>query len=247
MRRKTTLLRKLMMRKPAIAMAALAAVLALALTSVALAQAGNAHWYNQDSHEGKSSVQMQIANGVERIVAARVPTDIALDDIASLDFWKKITDDGEAAWDPLIVLALDLDDDGKYEAKEYRWQLEGVDDPELLGDDTFIQCEANVPGTEDANFVPVNVNTKFNCYAPDSSGVGYQFYTSLAEFQSGATETDTGISGDETVLAIKVHIGGSSNFIDEIALVDLVELNGDAILDEPNNSKASFQIVSNNN
>jgi hypothetical protein len=219
-RRKTTLLRKLtVVKKQTIVIAAFAGILALALTSVALAQAGNAHWYNKDSQEGKFSVQMQVADGTERIVAARMSTDIALNEITSLDFYKKVTDVGDAAWDPLIVLGIDLDGDGKYKAQEYRWQLETTSDPDLLAGDTFIQCEAATPATENANFVPVDAYTNFNCYAPNASGVGYApFYNPLAGFQSGVTEATTGISGDEQVLSIKVHIGGSSNFVKSVYL-----------------------------
>src|SRR5688500_6785264 len=118
-------------------------------------QPHSAHWYNQDSFSGRFSVRLNQPNGTESVVAVTrekgVNTTIA--GIGTdMSYRRKILEclPGAGCWPPNIILGIDKDLDGKYEADDLQWQwslTEGTPggDPRLLHGDTFLQCEALGP------------------------------------------------------------------------------------------------------
>ncbi len=232
------------MKRIAALVIALTLVLTILAVPVMAASPGSTNWYNKDAHTGKFSVEMTVADGAARIVAVVVPVDIALNDINSLTFWKKITA-FDTGWDPVVLLGIDLDGDGKYKAQDFRWQFSAPTyNPALLKGDTFIQGEASAGlVATDPNFVQVNPYANYSWYNPNAAGTGYgSHYGPLADYQAATID---GIPVDVKVKEIKIIIGGSSNFENERALVDLLQLNSNTILDEPNNSNAHFEVVTN--
>jgi hypothetical protein len=230
------------MRRFAVVTAAVLVILLGALTQAAVAGPGSARWAKGDAQNGKFALSLHVADGTDRVVAAVIKTEVSLDAIQSLTFWKQLLSFA-TGWDPVILLGIDLNDDGKYRAKDFKWQYSSPGyQANLLRNDTFVQCEAAAPpaGT-DPGFVQVDVMADFACYNPAANGIGYgSHYGSLADY--GAAEID-GIPVDATVRVIKVVLGGSSNFVNVSALVDVLQLNGITILNEPKNSKVSFEVV----
>jgi hypothetical protein len=224
-------------------------------TAVVFGQAHSAHWYNQESVEGKFSVILNQPNGADSVVAVarEKGIDITLLEIGSdFTYWRRILNcaGGVACFPPNIILGIDKDLDGKYEADDLRWQWSlvdetpGIADPTLLHGDTFLQCEATVPvGAAEPAFVFVNAYTTYACYHPDLTGTTYWVgnYSPLSAYQLGAG-TAHGITSVSRVLALKVLAGGAGSWIDYNALVDRVTLGGIRI-DEPNNSRSHFEVA----
>jgi len=158
---------------------------------------------------------------------------VQLDTITSLSYDRKVVQ-FDKGWSPLIVLGIDANGDGIFEAQPLEWEasLAGTPDPNLLGDDSFIQCEAPTPlGSVDGAFTNVDAYNTFNCYTPNSAGDGYEsVYKPLSFFQAnnvGRIETD------DDVAMVKVMLGGNPATQDnEIAYVDNVKLNTVVIIDE---------------
>jgi hypothetical protein len=219
------------------------AMLFLASSVMAL-PTGSAHWSSKEYDEGKFSVQLTVDDGNSRIVAVVIPVDVELKDIAELSFWKKVTE-FTSGWNPNVLLGIDLDGDGKYMAKDFAWQFSydvGYV-PELLRGDTFIQGE-NPTGltTPETTWSKVNAKANYMWYTANTNGVGYYpFYGSLSSFQTGGGVA--GIPINAKVKVIKILIGGSTSWMAEVAFIDCLSLNNDIILDEPNNSKARFEVV----
>jgi hypothetical protein len=213
---------------------------------VALGQAHNAHWYNQESASGRFSAILNLPDGTEAIVAiARekgIETTVA--GIGQdLTFERKVRSCATGAcWTPLILLGIDKDMDGKYEADNYMWQW--TFDPKRLHGDTFIQCEAPATLlTPDATFQPVDAYATYACYSPNLAGTSYSaHYGPLVDYQFGLGAPD-GIFPTSGVLALKVHAGGNNTFANYSALVDLVTMGGAVRIDEPNDSRAHFDIA----
>jgi hypothetical protein len=230
------------MRRLALVVGAVLLLTAVPLTE-AFAGPGLARWTKSDAYSGNFAVELQVRDGEERIVAVNLKANVAIEDIASLTFWTQLTD-FTTGWDPVVVLGVDLNGDGKYRAKDFGWQFSfpPAYDAAMLRGDTFIQCEAAAgPGGPDQGWRQVDVLTGYACYNPAADGVGYgSHYGPLADYQSSAID---GIPSDAVVRTIKIVLGGSVNFERIRALVDLLELNGVTILDEPRNSKASFEGV----
>jgi hypothetical protein len=225
--------------------------LVVSLTAnVAFAQEHSAHWYNKDAATGKFSVILNVPDGTEAIVAVarEKGIDVLVMDIDELTYQRKILNCAPAAcYPPLILLGVDKDMNGKYEADDYRWQwslASGSPDPRLLHGDTFIQCEAQAPAAPDLTFVHQDVYNTYRCYSPDHTGTAYSpVYELLPFYQAGLAAVFTGITPAHHILAIKAHAGGNVVWMDFNALVDRVTLSGFTRIDEPNNSRSHFEVV----
>ena len=230
-------------------------------TAVTFGQtAHNAHWYNQDAFSGRFSVILNQPDGTESVVA--VAREKGLDTTVAgigtdLTYQRKILTcaPGAACFPPNIILGIDKDMDGRYEADDFRWQWSlvdetpGIADPRLLHGDTFLQCEATVPvGAPDPDWVFVDAYATYACYHPDATGTMYfpGDYAPISAYQLGLG-TPHGISPVSRVLALKVLAGGAGSWLAYSALVDIVTLGQMGIptvrIDDPNNSRAHFEVA----
>jgi hypothetical protein len=218
--------------------------------NVAFAQEHSAHWYNKDAHTGNFSAILNVPDGMEAIVAVarEKGVDTLVGAINELTYQRKILScTPPFCWPPLILLGIDLDMNGKYEADDYAWQwslLTPPADPRLLHGDTFIQCEAQAPaGGPDGAFVLENVYDLYRCYSPNITGTAYANYDPLVLYQAGLTAPLTGITSLHHILAIKAHAGGSVNWLNFNGLLDRVTMGGSTRIDEPNNSRSHFEVM----
>jgi hypothetical protein len=206
------------------------------------ALAEGARWSRSDSVQGNFSIELRVNKGEKRAVAVGLPVNVALDAITSLTFWRRATA-FTAGWSPVVLLGLDLTGDTRYRARDLRWEFSSPGyEPALLRGDTFIQCEAAGPlAGPDGAFVQVNVLTDYNCYHPAPSGIGYAgHYGPLSDYQAAQIDN---IPPGATVRMIKIIAGGSPNWQNFRALVDVVEVNGVQLLDEPSNTKTRKEVV----
>jgi hypothetical protein len=219
--------------------------------NVAFAQEHSAHWYNKEAHTGRFSVILNLPNGAEAIVAVAREKGVDTTVVGigmDLTYQRKILEcTPPFCWPPLILLGIDKNMNGKYDADDYAWQwslLTPPADSRLLHGDTFIQCEAPAaaPGP-DADFVLQDVWATYFCFGPDITGSTYGHYGPLLDYQSGLAFPLTGVLPTDRVLAIKAHAGGSINWLNFKALVDLVTMGSSIRIDEPNNSRSHFEVV----
>lgn len=194
-----------------------------------------AEWTTEEASSGSSSAKLHVPDTTGNDFAgvdSFFDVFVELEDITDISYDRKVSSFGSTGWSPLIVLGIDADEDGIFEAQPLEWQESGFN-PALLGDDSFIQCEATgeLSGV-DANFINVDAYNNFKCYTPTVTGDGYDWdvYEPLSYFQSN----DVGrVKTTDKVVMVKVEIGGSSNFDNEVAYVDNVVLNNNVIIDEP--------------
>ncbi len=226
--------------------------------SVAFGQEHSAHWYNKEAASGKFSVILNVPDGTEAIVAVAREKGIDTTVVGigmDLTFQRKVLScSPPSCWPPSILLGIDKNMNGRYEADDFAWQWSlasggpGGADPALLHGDTFLQCEAPAPLlSPDPNFVSVNAYTTYFCYSPDLLGTDYApTYAVLLAYQTGAGGP-AGIMPTSSVLALKVLAGGSSSWTNFNALVDRVTMGDNTMpttrIDEPNNSRAHFEVM----
>ena len=222
-------------------------------------QPHSAHWNNQDSISGGFSVRLNQPNGTESVVAVTREKGVNTTIVGigtDMSYQRKILEclPGAGCFPPNIILGIDKDMDGKYEADDLQWQWSTTDetpggDPRLLHGDTFLQCEAQVPvGTPDLTWVFVNAYDTYACYHPDAAGVAYVNYFPLSAYQiPPGIGVIGGILPTSRVLAIKVLAGGAGSWINYKALVDQVTLGQNGLpmvrIDEPNNSRSHFEVA----
>ena len=220
----------------------------------AFAQEANAHWYNKDAQTGKFSVILNVPDGTDAILAVAREKGVnttVLGILADLTFERKVLSCAPLqCFPPSILLGIDKDMNGRYEADDFAWQWSlasggpGGADPALLHGDTFLQCEnaTSLTGT-DVAFVLVNVYATYFCYSPNLAGTDYALtYATLSFYQAGAG-IPAGILPASSVLALKVLAGGSPSWMNFSALVDNVTMGGSTRIDEPNNSRSHFEHV----
>jgi hypothetical protein len=222
---------------------------------VVFAQGGahSAHWYNQDAATGSFSVILNQPDGTESVVAVTrekgVDTTIAGIGV-DMKYQRKILNcaPGAACFPPNIILGIDQNMNGRYDADDFRWQWSLVDetplvaDPKYLHGDTFLQCEASAPvGTPDPTWVLVDAYATYSCYHPNTAGTQYDLdYFQLSAYQLGLGAPD--ILPTSRVRALKVLAGGAGSWLAYDALVDTVTLGGALRIDEPNNSRSHFEV-----
>jgi hypothetical protein len=220
--------------------------------------AHSAHWYNNDAAPsgGRFSVLLNQPDGTQSVVAVTREKDVNLTILqigADMRYWRKILNctPGAACFPPNIILGIDKDMNGRYDADDLQWQWSlvdetpGVADPRYLHGDTFIQCEAAVPvGTPDPDWVEVNAYATYSCYNPDITGTTYNFshYSPISTYQVPGVGTVDGIPPTARVRALKVLAGGAGSWLAYDALVDRVSLGGVLRIDEPNNSRSHFEV-----
>jgi hypothetical protein len=200
---------------------------------------GKAYWVTSQFYSGDSSAKLIIPDDSAGTDFAGVDSFfdvfVELDDIESLSYYRKVIqfDNG---WNPILILGVDVDNDGKFEAQPLEWEASwnGASfNPALLGDDSFIQCEATDGlSAIDAAWVKVDAYNNFKCYTPNKAGDNYDSaYELLSYFQENAAGR---IEPEDEIAMVKIELGGNPTTQDnEIAYVDYVEMNGKIIIDEP--------------
>lgn len=216
--------------------------------------AHSAHWYNQDAAPsgGRFSVLLHQPNGAESVVAVTrekgIETTIAGIGV-DLTYQRKILNcDPSGCFPPNIILGIDQNLNGRYDADDFQWQWSLVDETPLVADpshlhgDTFLQCEAAGPvATPDTTWVLIDAYATYNCYHPNTAGTNYDLdYFPLSLYQLGLGAPD--VTPFSNVRALKVLAGGSGSWMAYDALVDKVTLANGLRIDEPNNSRSHFEV-----
>ncbi len=182
-----------------------------------------------------------------------IPVDIAIEDIYELSFWEKIDLHSTSGWDVNVILGVDCDGDGDFEADIEEWHI-GTNHHTLpvLHGDSFVEMDGmygvinygacgglcgdlgwtevdayNAPGMGWAWWTPNDLGTGFASFW-DGAG--------LDDFQAWLDNNgdDSLIDVGDRVKVLKLVIGGSGSWMDETAYVDLARINGETVLDETN-------------
>jgi len=199
---------------------------------------GKAAWVTSEYYSGDSSAKLVIPESpaVDDFAGVDSFFDVfvELDDVTSLSYYRKVTEIGNNAWIPLVILGIDADGDGEFEAQPLEWEASlgmGSVDPNLLGGDSFIQCEhpTGQVGSVDSGFVLVDAYNDFMCYTPSADGMSWVEYEPLSYYQAnsvGRVEPTDKIAMVKVMLNIPAADG-------ETVYVDYVEMNANIIIDEP--------------
>ena len=177
---------------------------------------------------GNYSVKLSVGDGGANMVAVVFEVDIALQDINTLSFRKWVSAYGSSGWNPSVILGIDADGDGQYEATDdLGWHF--THNPADLGDDAFIEGEFPTGLTAtDTDWVAVDAITEMKWWGADASGnvyptAGYAALNATDGFQ----ETVAGvIDPTDHVKMVKIVIGGSGSWMDETVYIDDVVVAG---------------------
>ena len=172
-----------------------------------------------------------VGDGTKDWAEVSIPVDIALQDITQLSFWKKVVSYGASGWNPNVYLCVDANGNGVFESDVagYHRSTVGGATPEAaaakyVAPDAFIALETPVGLTAyDLDFALVPAFS-MSAWAVDANGeVSYDYGAGLAQF---ATNSFGEINPTDRVKFIKIVIGGSGNWMDEVAYVKDISLNG---------------------
>ncbi len=178
--------------------------------------------WTDEIEPGNYSVKLYVGDGGVNMAAVVFEVDIALQDINILSFRKWVAAYGSSGWNPSVILGIDADGDGQYEATDdLGWHF--THDPSDLGDDAFIEGEFPVGLTAtDTDWVTVDAITEMKWWGADASGnvyptAGYAALNAADGFQ----EISAGIiDPTDHVKVVKIIIGGSGSWMNETAYVD---------------------------
>ena len=178
--------------------------------------------WTDEIEPGNYSVKLYVGDGGVNMAAVVFEVDIALQDINTLSFRKWVSAYGSSGWNPSVILGIDADGDGQYEATDdLGWHF--THDPSDLGDDAFIEGEFPIGLTAtDTDWVAVDAITEMKWWGADASGnvyptAGYAALNATDGFQ----EISAGIiDPTDHVKVVKIIIGGSGSWMNETAYVD---------------------------
>ena len=88
-----------------------------------------------------NSVKLYVKDGSVDWAEVSIPVDIALEDINVLSFWERVTLYTTSGWDVNVVLCVDADNDGTFEADVAGWHVTDSHNATLLGGDSFIEMD----------------------------------------------------------------------------------------------------------
>jgi len=187
-----------------------------------------AEWSTDDSYNGDYSVKLYVSNGTHDMAAVEIPVDIQLNQISELKFLQKIAND----YGVNVILGVDANGDGVYEAQDKLWHIGATQhDPGVLGGDSFVEMDGLSPSS--GSWEEVNTLNIQQWWTPNNDGNGFcpEFgWNYLSDIQSASK---CRIEPTDHVKVIKLLIGGSGSWMDKIAFVDYLKLNGNITLDEP--------------
>ena len=190
--------------------------------------AGTAQWSDDgDPCSGEYWWKLYVPDGTADMAAVAFDCDIALEDITTLTFYKKVTSYGASGWNPSVILLIDADGDGLEfgisEAMEWHFTHSGT----LLGDDAFVECESPT-GLSAFDTICIQLDAfAMSAWGADASGFLYGtggYPAGLAGFQSGGPYG--AIDPTDKVLMVAIVIGGAGSWMNETADIDDVVIAG---------------------
>lgn len=187
---------------------------------------GTAEWAELENYFGNYSARLYVPDGTVDIAAIEFDVDIALEDITELSFWQKISN----SYGVNVILGIDADGDGTYESLDKPWHFSHS--PADLGDDSFISMDGMSPSS--GSWEEVDTTSISHWWTPNNVGDGFcaDFgWNYLSDIQSASK---CRIEPTDRVKVIRLLIGGSGTWMDKVAYVDDITLNGKIIL-EPQN------------
>jgi hypothetical protein len=188
------------------------------------------------------SVKLYVKDGSVDWAEVSIPVDIALKDINKLSFWERVTSYTTSGWDVNVVLGVDVDGDGVFEADVAGWHVTDSHNATLLGGDSFIEMDGALgPLGAPLGWTQVNALTTARWWTPNFTGDGLSkdLYCSFADLLTkiGEGGWDTNIlNTGMKVKCVKLLIGGSGSWMGETAYVDDVTINGKTYDFEPTSS-----------
>jgi len=204
-----------------------------------------AEWTQAEKHRGLYSAELYVYDGSVDWAGADIPVDIAIEDIYELKFWEKVDLLDASGWDVNIILGVDCDGDGVFESNLADWHIgPGQHTAQALGDDSFVEMDGMYgvigypPGlAADLSWTEVDAYNAprmgWAWWTPKADGTGFAYFGTMTsggldDFQAwldGCTD-DGRIDKGDRVKVIKLVIGGSGSWKDEIAYVDEIKMNG---------------------
>jgi len=199
---------------------------------------GTSEWSSDESHSGSYSVELYVKNGAVDWAEVSIPVDIALKDINLLKFWEYIDSYNPNGWSVNILLGVDADGDGVFEADVAEWHV-GTNSHTLtaLNGDSFVQMDGAVGGPTTGIWTETDALSIAQWWTPNNTGAGFAksatypstFYGSFANFVNvflpDVTQTSLIPDADARVKCVKLVIGGSGSWMNETAYVDDLKLN----------------------
>jgi predicted ribosomally synthesized peptide with SipW-like signal peptide len=184
-----------------------------------------------------------VSDGATDWAEISIPVDIALKDINQLSFWEKIDLFGAKGWDVNVILGIDLDGDGVFEANLPAWHGIGgtMHQAVDLHGDTFAEMDGKLgPLTADLSWTEIDALATPRWWTPNKDGNGLSgsgsgftvppaLYCTFADLllRIGNPTWDTNIPNTNVkVKVIKLVIGGAGSWVDERAYVRDISLNG---------------------
>ena len=189
------------------------------------AGAGIAEWSATKANTGSYSTKLSVLDGLSDMAGMCIDTNIPVNELRELTFWKYVESFGAKGWNPEVRLLIDADNDGlEFTIEDYiNFDLTpggpgGVDRPhELFGDDGIVWCTDTTGGlTEvDTDWVKRDLFTD----------MGYWYYSYVDGANSTVKLEDLGTLPG-TVVKVVIFIGGSKSWMDETAYIDDITING---------------------
>lgn len=201
---------------------------------------GKVEWSTEQVHSGAYAAELYVLDGTKDWAGIDVAVDIALEDINSLTFWELIKQYNPNGWDVNVILGVDTDGDG-FEADTAAWHVTSPHDPSVLSDDTFIEMDGALGGNPSTGvWTNINAYNTPQWWTVNLAGDGFaggnvdsNCYNTLSTVINSCAPDDVRFEPTDHVKVIKLEIGGSQSWNDEIAFVDELKLNGNVIIDEP--------------
>lgn len=216
--------------------------IASASPSIGFAKVGTAiaELSTEQTHSPNYSAKFCVANGVADWAEVSIPVDIALKDIAELKFWEYIRSYTSNGYSVNVLLGVDCDSDGVFEADVPAWH-QGATSHTLvvLGSDAFVEMDGISGNPTTGIWTETEALGVAQWWAPNTTGAGFcSYYGNFAGFLTfldGVGNDCIIQNSNARVLCVKFLIGGSGSWMDETAYVDDITING-AVYDLTNQS-----------
>jgi len=211
----------------------------------------------EQAHSPDYSVKLYVVDGKVNWAEVSIPVDIPIEDIYELSFWEKIDLLGASGWDINVILGVDCNDNGVFDSDVIDWHIgSGSHTTAALAGDSFVEMDGwggmtsgdFVPPvtygglSADVNWTKVDVinDVTYGWWTPTADGTKFAHFGSMVggrfedylAWLDGAEDNGLIDKGDR-VLCVKLVLGGSGMWMDEIAYVDDVTINGDTYDLEP--------------
>lgn len=203
---------------------------AQAAVSFEVVGGGTAEATSLQAFSGNESVGLQVIDGTTDMAAVVIPVDVALGDITSLKFYQRLAN-GAAAFGANIILGVDANENGTYDANDLAWHVGQPHSSAVLNGDTFLEMDG-VPITDSwANIDAMSVGQWWTTNAA-GDGLSSDCYKTLPNFFT-CSNMNPGLNSTSRVKVIKLVIGGSGSWMNLAVFVDSLELNGNVIISAP--------------